>query len=72
LLIVFQFCSVVCLWMLLTGSGDEFCGLLPALLQAAAHELPIHCQLFCLSNLCLLKICVEISSLFLPPSPLHL
>jgi hypothetical protein len=26
LLIVFQFCYVVWLWMLLTGSGDELCG----------------------------------------------
>jgi hypothetical protein len=25
LLIVFQFCSVIWLWMLLTGSGDELC-----------------------------------------------
>jgi hypothetical protein len=26
--------------MLLTGSGDEVCGLLPALLQAVAYHLP--------------------------------
>jgi hypothetical protein len=31
LLIIFQFCSVIWLWMLLTGSGDKHCGLLPAL-----------------------------------------
>jgi hypothetical protein len=30
LLIVFQFCSVICPWMLLTCSGDELCRLLPA------------------------------------------
>jgi hypothetical protein len=40
LLIVFQFCSVVFLWVLLTGSGEELCGLLPALFQAAAYHLP--------------------------------
>jgi hypothetical protein len=40
LLIVFQFCSVVWLWMLLTGSGDELCGLLSILLQAVAYHLP--------------------------------
>jgi hypothetical protein len=39
LLIVFQFCSVVWLWMLLTGS-DEFCGPLPTLLQAVTYQLP--------------------------------
>jgi hypothetical protein len=33
LLIVFQFCSVIWLWMLLTSSGDELCGLLSALFQ---------------------------------------
>jgi hypothetical protein len=31
LLIVFQFCSVIWLWMLLTSSGDELCVPLPAL-----------------------------------------
>jgi hypothetical protein len=40
LLIVFQFCNVVWLWMLLTGSGDEFCGMLSALFQAVAYHLP--------------------------------
>jgi hypothetical protein len=39
LLIIFQFCNVVCLSTLLTGSGDELCGLLPALFQAAAYHL---------------------------------
>jgi hypothetical protein len=38
LLIIFQFCSVIWLWMLLTDSGDELCGLLPALFQAAAYH----------------------------------
>jgi hypothetical protein len=36
LLIVFQFCSAIQLWMLLTDSGDEFCGPLPDLFQTAA------------------------------------
>jgi hypothetical protein len=40
LLIIFQFCSVIWLGMLLTGSGDEFCGLLPALFQAMAYHPP--------------------------------
>jgi hypothetical protein len=40
LLIIFQFCSVVCLWMLLPGSGNEFCGLLSVLFQAAAYHPP--------------------------------
>jgi hypothetical protein len=40
LLIIFQFCSVVWLWMLLTGSGDELCGPLPALFQAVAYHPP--------------------------------
>jgi hypothetical protein len=39
-LIVFKFCSVVWLWMLLTGSGDEFCGPLSALFHAADYHLP--------------------------------
>jgi hypothetical protein len=40
LLTVFQFCSVIWLWMLLAGSGDELCGLLSALFQSAAYHLP--------------------------------
>jgi hypothetical protein len=40
LLIVFQFCSVVWLWMLLTGSGGELCGPWPALFQAVAYHWP--------------------------------
>jgi hypothetical protein len=40
LLIIFQFCSVLWLWVLLTGSGDELCWLLPGLFQAAAYHPP--------------------------------
>jgi hypothetical protein len=40
LLISFQFCSVIWLWMLLTGSGDELCGPLPALFQVVAYHQP--------------------------------
>jgi hypothetical protein len=43
LLIIFQFCNVVWVWMLLTGSGDEFCGPLLSLFQAAAYHLPAVC-----------------------------
>jgi hypothetical protein len=39
-LTVFQFCNIIWLWMLLTGSGDELCGSLSALFQAAAYHLP--------------------------------
>jgi hypothetical protein len=46
--------------MLFTGSGDELC---------ADSSLSLtHCQPFCLSSHCLLKVRVEISSLLLPPS----
>jgi hypothetical protein len=40
LLIIFQFCSIVWLWMLLTVSGDKLCGPLPALFQAVAYHWP--------------------------------
>jgi hypothetical protein len=40
LLTVFQFCNIIWLWMLLTGSGDELCGPLYALFQAVAYHLP--------------------------------
>jgi hypothetical protein len=40
LLIIFQFFSVIWLWMLLTGSGYELCGPLPALFQAVAYHPP--------------------------------
>jgi hypothetical protein len=38
--VVFQFCNILYLWMLLTGSGDELCGPLSALFQAAAYHPP--------------------------------
>jgi hypothetical protein len=65
LLIIFQFFSVVWLWMVLTGSGDELCWLLPAVSGSGLS--PTCCHPFCLSSLCLL----DISSLLLPPSPAH-
>jgi hypothetical protein len=40
LLIVFEFCSIIWVWMLLTGSGNELCGLLSALFQAVAYHPP--------------------------------
>jgi hypothetical protein len=70
LLIVFQFYKVVWLWLLLTGSGDELCGLLSALFQAVAYHLPF--LPFCLSNLWLLNVLAEISSLPLYPLPVGL
>jgi hypothetical protein len=39
LLFVFQFCRAIWLWVLLTGSGDEFCDPLPALLWGVAYHL---------------------------------
>jgi hypothetical protein len=36
LLFDFQFFKAVWLWVLLSGSGDEFCDLLPALLWGVA------------------------------------
>jgi hypothetical protein len=38
LLFVFQFCRAVWFWILPTGSGDELCGLLPSVFQAAAYH----------------------------------
>jgi hypothetical protein len=40
LLLVFQFCGAVRFRMLLTGSGDELCDPLPALIQRVAYRLP--------------------------------
>jgi hypothetical protein len=40
LLFVFQFCGAVKFWMLLTGSGNELCDPLPALLQGVAYHAP--------------------------------
>jgi hypothetical protein len=54
---------------LLTGSGDEFCGPLPALLQAVAYQVPT-VSLPPFPGICLLIVQVEISSLVLLPSPL--
>jgi hypothetical protein len=66
LLFVPQPWRAVWLWMLLTGSGDEFWGSLPALLQVVAYHLPaVSSPTF--PAICLLIVCVEISSL---PSPL--
>jgi hypothetical protein len=53
--------------MLLTGSGDELCGPLSALFQAAAYYQPT-VDLSAFSAICLLKVPMEISSLLLPPS----
>jgi hypothetical protein len=53
--------------MLLTGSGDEFCGLLLALFQGVAYLLPA-VGLPAFPAVCLLRIHVEISSLLLCPS----
>jgi hypothetical protein len=56
--------------MLLTGSGDEFCGLLLALFQGVAYLLPA-VGLPAFPAVCLLIVCMEISSLLLPTSPMH-
>jgi hypothetical protein len=40
LLFVFQFCWAVKFWMLLTGSGDELCDTLSALLWGVAYCSP--------------------------------
>jgi hypothetical protein len=53
-----------------TGSGDELCGLLSSLLQAVAYNLPT-VGLAAFPAICLLIVHVEISSLPLPPSPMH-
>jgi hypothetical protein len=53
LLFVFQFCRAVQFWMLLTGSGDEFCDPLPSLLRGVAY-CPPALSLHCLSCVCLL------------------
>jgi hypothetical protein len=37
LLFIFQFCRAVWLWVLLTGSEDELCDLLPALFWGVAY-----------------------------------
>jgi hypothetical protein len=60
-LFVFQFYGEIWLWVLLTGSGDELCDTLPALLQGVAYPPPAF-SLHCLSSVCLLIVCTEISS----------
>jgi hypothetical protein len=70
LLFVSQFCRGVWLWVLLTGSGDELCGLLLALLQAVAYHLPA-VGLPTFPTFCLLIVHAEISSLPLPPFLMH-
>jgi hypothetical protein len=72
LLTVFQFCSVILLWMLLTGSGDDLCGPLPALFQAAAHHLPALCpSAFLFHHLFTDSSCGD-QVLAPPPFPVHL
>jgi hypothetical protein len=53
--------------MLLTGSGDEFCGLLPTLLQTVAYHPPA-VGLPTFPAVCLLIVCMDVSCLPLPPS----
>jgi hypothetical protein len=54
--------------MLFIGSGDELCGLLPALFQAAAYHLPAVIPSAFLA-VCLMKVHMEISYFSLPLSP---
>jgi hypothetical protein len=62
--IIFQFFSVVWLWILLSGLGDEPCGLLPTLFQAVVYHSPaIGPPAF--PAICLLIVCWEISSLLI-------
>jgi hypothetical protein len=56
--------------VLLSGLGDEPCGLPPALLQAAAYYPPT-VGLPAFPAICLLIVCTEISSLLFPPSLVH-
>jgi hypothetical protein len=69
LLIIFQFCTVIFLWMLLTGSGDEFCGPLLALFQAVAYYPPA-VTLLPFQSL-FTEVHMEINSLPLPSSLVH-
>jgi hypothetical protein len=57
-LFFFGCCSLISRWDLRTA----ICPISDSIL------LPAHSQSFCLSRLCLLKVCVEISSFILPPS----
>jgi hypothetical protein len=56
--------------VLLTGSGDELCGLLTALLQAVAYHLPTVC-VPTFPGVCLPIVHKEISFLLLPASLMH-
>jgi hypothetical protein len=67
LLIIFQLCNVVWLWMLLTGSWDELCGRLPSLFQATAYHQSAVCP-SAFPAIFLLKVCLEISSFLFPLS----
>jgi hypothetical protein len=54
LLFVFQFCRAVWFWILLSGSRDQFCDPLPALLWWVAYQSPSTVSLHCLSCIYLL------------------
>jgi hypothetical protein len=55
LLFVFQFCGAVQFWMLLSGSGDQLCHPLTALLWAVAFHPPA-LSFCCLSCVYLLRV----------------
>jgi hypothetical protein len=65
LLFIFQFCCVVWLCVLLTGSGDELCGPLPALFQTVADHMPALGP-----SAFPAFVYMHISSLLLPSSPM--
>jgi hypothetical protein len=44
-LFAFQFCRAIKFWVLLTGSGDDFCDPLSALFWGVAYHLPALCLL---------------------------
>jgi hypothetical protein len=44
-LFAFEFCSAIKFWVLLTGSGDDFCDPLSALFWGVAYHLPALCLL---------------------------
>jgi hypothetical protein len=52
---VFQFCREVWFLMLLSGSGDQLCNPLPALLCGVAYHWPA-LSLPCLSCVCLWRV----------------
>jgi hypothetical protein len=59
LLFVFQFCGTLWFWMLLSGSGDQLCDLLPALLWGVAYCLPT-VSLYCCFCVYLLSLALRI------------